>query len=63
MAFNLPKGKPKNGNLIRVYPSGQVYALASNKPFPELQLLKKKYRMMGIPEVQLKVTNLKPDQK
>lgn len=60
MAFNLPKGKPKNGNLIQVLPSGKATTLASNKPFPELQILKKKYVQRGYAVNTLKVTNLKP---
>jgi len=62
MAFNLPKEKPKNGNLIRVFPSGKVITLVVNEPFWRLEKTKKKYVMMGIPDSQLKVTNLKPKQ-
>lgn len=63
MAFNLPKGKAKNGNLIQVLPSGKTTTLVSNKPFSELQLTKKKYVQRGYSENTLKVTNLKPSQK
>lgn len=60
MAFNLPKGKVRNGNLIQVLPSGKTTTLVSNKPFPELQVIKKKYVQRGYAENTLKVTNLKP---
>jgi len=62
MAFNLPKEKPKNGNLIQVMPSGAVTVLVSNKPFAELQITKKKYVQRGYSASTLKVTNLKPKQ-
>ena len=39
MAFKLPKGKPKNGNLIQVLPSGATTTLVSNRPFAELQIV------------------------
>jgi len=62
MAFNLPKGKPKNGNLIQVLPSGKITTLVSNRPFAELQITKKKYTQRGYSESTLKVTNLNPKQ-
>lgn len=49
---------PKLGRLIQVFPSGKFTVLASNKPWPELEKLKKKYISRGYSEKSLKVTYL-----
>lgn len=54
--MNASKEKPKNGRLLRKYPSGKIETLAYDKPFSELQITKKKYRMMGVPVEQLIIT-------
>ena len=57
------KEKPKVGRLIQVFPSGNFTVLASNKPFSQLQEIKKTYVQRGYKKESLKVTYLEKDKK
>jgi hypothetical protein len=61
--IHLKKEKPKTGKLIQVLPGGTVVTLASNLPWPALQLKKKAYIQRGFKKETLKVTYLEEDRK